>query len=241
MIFVGRIATAHKRSQQPIGPHYVFLDLDSDAAVKRSPVRKLLERVTGMPTVIGTDITEPPLQDSIIRTISGAQLVVADITDLRDGEHDPKRFNLDVCMEVAICPRSPRRRDRLDHSLTGCSPSLHQSYRSRASPIKHTRGRVPSLAAACDVFIWFRGGIHIIDVLSHGFYHSGVRWGGAMPLHPYGGGRLRDSHRILDSADRSVAERGHLTTGHVAAEAEQVIARWVAASGAPAGAGHLLG
>jgi hypothetical protein len=102
MIFVGRIATAHKRSQQPIGPHYVFLDLDSDAAVKRSPVRKLLERVTGMPTVIGTDITEPPLQDSIIRTISGAQLVVADITDLRDGEHDPKRFNLDVCMEAAI-------------------------------------------------------------------------------------------------------------------------------------------
>jgi hypothetical protein len=48
------------------------------------------------------DSTEPSLQDSIIRTISGAQLVVADITDLRDGEHDPKRFNLDVCMEAAI-------------------------------------------------------------------------------------------------------------------------------------------
>jgi hypothetical protein len=96
--------------QKPSAPHYVFLalDLDSDAAAKRSPVRKLLERVTGMPTVIGTDITEPPLQDSIIRTIAGARLVVADITDLRDGEGDPKRFNLDVCIEAAISYQAGR-------------------------------------------------------------------------------------------------------------------------------------
>jgi hypothetical protein len=33
---------------------------------------------------------------------------VADITDLRDGEGDPKRFNLDVCIEAAISYQAGR-------------------------------------------------------------------------------------------------------------------------------------
>lgn len=96
--------------QRPSAPHYVFLalDLESEAAAKRSSVRKLLERVTGMPTVIGSDITEPPLQDSIIRTIADARLVVADITDSRNEERDAKRFNLDVCIEAAIAHQAGR-------------------------------------------------------------------------------------------------------------------------------------
>jgi len=124
------------RWQEPIGPHYVFLalDLDSDAAVKRSPVRKLLERVTGMPTVIGTDITEPPLQDSIIRTITGAQLVVADITDLRDGEHDPKRFNLDVCIEAAISYQAGTNPSSLPRVINAARRSCCAS--TRCQPIR---------------------------------------------------------------------------------------------------------
>lgn len=92
--------------REPTRPHYIFLalDLDSPVSRRRSNVRQLLERVTGMPTVIGPDIHQPPLQDSIMRKIAEARLVIADITDLTHPPlpEKPPGFNLDVCVEAGI-------------------------------------------------------------------------------------------------------------------------------------------
>lgn len=78
----------------PRSPHYVFLaiDLESEAARPASAVRDLIERITGMPTVVGHEIHDHPLQSGIMRKISEAFLVLADITD----------DNLNTCIEAGM-------------------------------------------------------------------------------------------------------------------------------------------
>jgi hypothetical protein len=78
----------------PPGPHYIFcaLDLDSDAARAKGPIRHLIERITGMPTIVGNEIHEEPLQPAIIKKICNAFVVLADLTD----------DNLNTCIEAGM-------------------------------------------------------------------------------------------------------------------------------------------
>ncbi|MEN9414557.1 MAG: hypothetical protein RLZ62_861 [Bacteroidota bacterium] len=78
----------------PTKPHYIFcaMDLDDENVKKTSHFRQLIERVTGMQTFVGTDITEVPLNDAILNKISGATLLIADITD----------DNLNTCIEAGM-------------------------------------------------------------------------------------------------------------------------------------------
>lgn len=78
----------------PINPHYIFyaLDLESDSVRVTSAVRHLLERVTGMPTVVGNEIRDQPLHSAIMEKIRDAFLVVADITD----------DNINTCIESGM-------------------------------------------------------------------------------------------------------------------------------------------
>jgi hypothetical protein len=80
--------------REPPGPHYIFcaLDLDSDVARAKGPIRHLIERVTGMPTVVGNEIHEEPLQPAIIKKICNAFVVLADLTD----------DNLNTCIEAGM-------------------------------------------------------------------------------------------------------------------------------------------
>jgi hypothetical protein len=80
--------------RQPPEPQYVFcaMDLDSDLAQATGPVRHLVERITGMPTIIGSEIHEENLQSAIMRKICSAFLVLADITD----------DNLNTCIEAGM-------------------------------------------------------------------------------------------------------------------------------------------
>jgi hypothetical protein len=80
--------------RDPPDPHYVFcaLDLESNAARATGPIRHLIERVTGLRTIVGNEIHEEPLQPAIIRTIRNAFLVVADISD----------DNLNSCIEAGM-------------------------------------------------------------------------------------------------------------------------------------------
>lgn len=80
--------------RNPPLPQYVFcaLDLEGPAAKTGSAVRHLVERVTGMPTVVGTDVHEENLQSAIMRRLCQAFLVVADITD----------DNLNTCIEAGM-------------------------------------------------------------------------------------------------------------------------------------------
>jgi len=78
----------------PPVPHYVFcaMDLDSAAARADGPVRHLIERVTGMATIVGSDIHENNLQSAIIKRIRDAFVVLADITN----------DNLNTCIEAGM-------------------------------------------------------------------------------------------------------------------------------------------
>jgi hypothetical protein len=79
--------------------HHVFLatDLGSASAQPESDLRRLIERVTGMPTVVGNEIREPDLQPAIMRAIQTAFLVIADISGATEDT-----FNIDVCIEAGM-------------------------------------------------------------------------------------------------------------------------------------------
>ena len=80
--------------QVPASPQYIFMamDLEADAARVAAPLRHLIERVTGMPTVVGNEIHEEPLHGAIVNKIRGAFLVLADITD----------DNVNACIEAGM-------------------------------------------------------------------------------------------------------------------------------------------
>jgi len=80
--------------QPPPRPKQIFLamDLDSSAARAGSPARQLIERVTGMPTVVGNEIDETPVQTAIRESICRSFVVIADITD----------DNLNTCIEAGM-------------------------------------------------------------------------------------------------------------------------------------------
>jgi hypothetical protein len=80
--------------REPPGPHYVFcaMDLDSDLAQAAGPTRHLIERITGMATIVGSEIHEDNLQSAIMKRIREAFVVLADITD----------DNLNTCIEAGV-------------------------------------------------------------------------------------------------------------------------------------------
>lgn len=85
--------------EQPRRPHEVFLaiDLDDPFARWESDLRDIVERVTGMPTVVGNEIRESTLQVAILQRLSAAFLVLADIS----GDSD-RSFNLNACVEAGM-------------------------------------------------------------------------------------------------------------------------------------------
>jgi hypothetical protein len=99
------LKSLHDRWQSPETPHYVFLatDLDSKVATYNSDLRRLIESITGMPTVVGPDIEGENLPRLITDCISKSFLTIADISGLEE-----KDFNLDVSIEAGIAYASKR-------------------------------------------------------------------------------------------------------------------------------------
>lgn len=80
--------------KMPPDPQYIFcaMDLDSDAVRATGPVRKLIERLTGMRTIVGNEINEQPLNSAIMKKVCNAFVVLADITD----------DNVNACIEAGM-------------------------------------------------------------------------------------------------------------------------------------------
>jgi hypothetical protein len=93
-VIEGQLADLWDDWHAPPTPHYIFcaMDLESDAVKAHGPVRHVLERITGMPTVVGTDIHEDPLHSAIMESIKKAFLVLADISD----------DNINCCIEAGM-------------------------------------------------------------------------------------------------------------------------------------------
>jgi TIR domain len=80
--------------QAPPKLQYIFyaMDLASAAAAHSGPIRHLIERITGMPTIIGTEVDGQSLHLEIMKKICDAFLVLADITD----------DNVNACVEAGM-------------------------------------------------------------------------------------------------------------------------------------------
>ena len=78
----------------PPSPQYIFcaMDIGSDSARADGPIRHLIERITGMATIVGSEVHEDNLQSAITKKVCDAFLVIADITD----------DNLNTCIEAGM-------------------------------------------------------------------------------------------------------------------------------------------
>jgi len=68
------------------------MDLDSATARAGGPIRHIIERITGMPTIVGNEIYGVQIQSAIRDKIQRAFIVLADITD----------DNLNTCIEAGM-------------------------------------------------------------------------------------------------------------------------------------------
>jgi hypothetical protein len=75
-----------------VDPMYTFWASDFDNREKTDAIQRLIERTTAMPCINGDDINEEQVQSSIIRKISNALIMIADITG----------NNLNTCIECGI-------------------------------------------------------------------------------------------------------------------------------------------
>lgn len=79
---------------KPPTEQYIFcaMDLDSSAIRATGPVRQLIERVTGMRTVVGNEIHEQPINAAVMKAVCNAFIVIADISD----------DNINSCIEAGM-------------------------------------------------------------------------------------------------------------------------------------------
>jgi hypothetical protein len=80
--------------QSPPEPQFIFLAMDQDSAAARAggPIRQIIERITGMPTIVGKEIFGGKLHSAIIDKVRQAFIVLADISD----------DNLNTCIEAGM-------------------------------------------------------------------------------------------------------------------------------------------
>ncbi len=80
--------------KKPARPHYIFWGINLDLEHKRRNqiIKRVIERVTAMPCVLGEDLREGQIQEVIKERIVRAFLMIADISD----------ENLNTCIEAGI-------------------------------------------------------------------------------------------------------------------------------------------
>lgn len=100
---VTAIANLADNWRAPPNPLYIFLSLalESPHAAATHPAREIIERITGMRTVVGTDVRDPPIDQGILHSIQKSHLVIADLVGPTE-----TGFNLDVCIEVGMARAS---------------------------------------------------------------------------------------------------------------------------------------
>jgi len=71
-----------KTSNRPLQPHYIFFAIDFQSLLRKrnSLYKRHLQRITSMECIIANDITEVPVQESILNIISNAFMMISDIS-----------------------------------------------------------------------------------------------------------------------------------------------------------------
>lgn len=93
------LATLYREWRTPENEDLIFFatDLRRDALLESGELKAMIEAISGMRVVVGTDLQGGTIQDRIMATIAGAHLVVADLSgDTEDG------FSLNVGIEAGI-------------------------------------------------------------------------------------------------------------------------------------------
>ena len=94
MKVLGGIQMLDEAWKNPTRPHYVFWGVNLDVGHKRRNqiIKRVIERVTAMPCVLGEDLREGQIQEVIKERIVRAFLMIADISE----------ENLNTCIEAGI-------------------------------------------------------------------------------------------------------------------------------------------
>jgi TIR domain-containing protein len=106
---------------RPPHGHYIFFaaDLSLPGMARNSDLREVIERITGMATIVGNDIREPDLQSAIMRCITQSFLVIADISGTSDNT-----FNLDVSIEAGMALATERNTELLARGIMRSPPFM---------------------------------------------------------------------------------------------------------------------
>jgi hypothetical protein len=82
------------RWKNPAKPHYIFwgTDLDEEKEERNEVIKRMIERITAMPCVIGDDIRVPQIREAIRNQIANSFMMIADISN----------DNLNTCIEGGI-------------------------------------------------------------------------------------------------------------------------------------------
>ncbi len=77
------IGKLHEEWRKPFQPHYVFFATDfcPDNKKRNRLIKEHIQRITCMECIIGDDIKEVPMQQTIISKISHAFMMIADISE----------------------------------------------------------------------------------------------------------------------------------------------------------------
>ena len=75
------ITTLREEWKNPAQPHYVFFATDLENKKRNRWIKEHIQRITCMECIIGDDIKEVPLLETIIAKISRAFMIIADISE----------------------------------------------------------------------------------------------------------------------------------------------------------------
>jgi hypothetical protein len=121
-----------ERWKKPGKPHYIFYgtDFDEEHLERNQIVRRLIERVTAMPCIMGENIRQGQVQETIVSQISNAFMMIADISE----------DNLNTCIEAGIA-----RGASVASHLIASAPRRRPPFMFRDQQVSHYEGDVDLL------------------------------------------------------------------------------------------------
>jgi hypothetical protein len=91
---LSKIEDFEDKCENPLKPHFIFFGVDLEDQYRRRNqlIKKIIEYTTALPCVMGENIRESQIQQSITNSISSALLMIADIS----------KDSLNTCIEAGI-------------------------------------------------------------------------------------------------------------------------------------------
>lgn len=110
--FKNGLAMLDEKWHRPDAPHYVFFSTSFDPGLtdRNREIRKLIQRVTGLPCLIGNDIREGQIQEVIAERIRRAFVMIADVAESNPDTYIEAGIARGARTRFHLAAREPRQR-----------------------------------------------------------------------------------------------------------------------------------